>query len=134
VRVLWMLSGLVALGLAALGAALPVLPATPFLLLAAAAFARSSPRLHRWLLTHPRLGPVIADWRAHGAIGLRARILALAAMAATLALSLQAGIAAGVLAVQCAVMLAAALFLLTRPLPPRRTATHRLHLARSTEG
>jgi len=45
-----------------LGIVLPLLPTTPFMLLAAALFARSSPRFHRWLLAHPWFGPPIEDW------------------------------------------------------------------------
>ena len=51
----------VALGTA--GIFLPLLPTTPFLLLAAYLFARSDPRLHGWLLSHPRLGPYISAFR-----------------------------------------------------------------------
>jgi len=61
---------LVALGFAALllgviGIFLPVLPTTPFILLAAALFARGSERFHSWLLAHHLTGPLIADWYEH---------------------------------------------------------------------
>jgi uncharacterized membrane protein YbaN (DUF454 family) len=55
------------------GVVLPMMPTTPFLLLATFAFARSSLRLHDWLVAHPRLGPPINDWRAHGAVSRVAR-------------------------------------------------------------
>jgi uncharacterized membrane protein YbaN (DUF454 family) len=64
--------GFTALGL--VGLALPLLPTTPFLLLAAYCFSRSSPRLHRWLLASPLLGRLIADWERHGAIRTRAKL------------------------------------------------------------
>ncbi len=67
-RPLLLLAGVASLILALLGMLLPLLPATPFLLLSAACFARSSTRLHRWLLSHPRLGPFISDWERGGAI------------------------------------------------------------------
>lgn len=60
VRALLIVAGVVCLGLGVVGIVVPVLPTTPFLLLAAACFVRSSPRLHDWLLTHRRLGPYVA--------------------------------------------------------------------------
>jgi uncharacterized membrane protein YbaN (DUF454 family) len=60
--VLLIAAGWVAIGLAILGVALPLVPTTPFVLLAAACFARSSPRLHRRLL-ESRLGPLLIQWR-----------------------------------------------------------------------
>ncbi len=52
--------GVVSVGLGTIGIVVPVLPTTPFLLLAAACFVRASPRMHDWLLTHPRLGPYVS--------------------------------------------------------------------------
>ena len=67
-RALWLLLGLVAVGLGAVGVVLPLLPTTPFLLLAAFAFARSSERWHQWLVNHQIFGPLIEDWNRYGAI------------------------------------------------------------------
>ena len=68
VRGLYFAAGLVALGLAFLGVILPVLPTTPFLLVAAACFAKSSDRFYNGLLNHRIAGPIIADWRQHRAM------------------------------------------------------------------
>lgn len=62
--------------LAVLGVFVPLLPTTPFLLLAAWCFARSSERLHRWLLAQPTFGPLIRDWEQHHAIRLRVKLTA----------------------------------------------------------
>ena len=75
-----------ALGLA--GIFLPVLPATPFLLLSAACFARSSTRIYNWLLNHTLFGPVILEWRRHRAIPYRAKRAAIALLAASMAVTL----------------------------------------------
>lgn len=78
VRGFYLALGLVFAGLGIAGALLPVLPTTPFLILAAACFTRSSERLERWLLDHPRYGPTLTEWRERGAIPFKAKLLALA--------------------------------------------------------
>ena len=69
-------AGLLSLLLGVLGAVLPGLPTTPFVLLAAACFAKASPRLHRWLVQHRWLGPMVRDWEAHRSMPLRIKWLA----------------------------------------------------------
>ncbi|MDB5931718.1 MAG: hypothetical protein JWR60_3425 [Polaromonas sp.] len=86
----WLLMGLavLSLGLGVLGLFLPLLPTVPFVLLAAWAAGLSSPRLSRWLESHPRLGPYIIDWRRGGVVRRRAKWMASAAMSVSATASL----------------------------------------------
>lgn len=80
-RWLWFCTGWLMVALGFIGAMLPVMPTTVFLIAAAGCFARSSPRFERWLLDHPRFGPVLRAWRAEGAISRRTKRIALGGMA-----------------------------------------------------
>ena len=80
-RGVYLVAGLLFVALGFIGAFLPVLPTTPFLILAAACFARSSRRLERRLLDHPRFGPMLLDWRRRGAIPRKAKMMSLAGTA-----------------------------------------------------
>lgn len=117
-RAVWMGVGFAALALAALGVALPLLPTTPFLLVAAFAFARSSERWHAWLHSHRVFGPMIENWRRHRAIDRRTKIVGVASMAAVMALSVALDVDPVVLAVQAVALTASAAFVLSRPSPP----------------
>ncbi|MGA0605205.1 YbaN family protein [Phenylobacterium sp. VNQ135] len=75
--------GLIALGLAAIGVALPVMPTTVFLLIAVWAFARGSPEWAERLRQHPTYGEFIRNWEERGAIPTRAKILAVTMMTAS---------------------------------------------------
>ena len=73
--------------LGVIGIFLPVLPTTPFLLLAAACFARSSPRFYHWLVEHPRLGPWIRDYLDGNGIPLKGKVYAIGLMWLSIGLS-----------------------------------------------
>lgn len=114
-KTLWLCLGILATGCGMVGIVLPLVPTTPFLLLAAAAFMRSSPALHAWLIDHPRLGPPLANWRLHGAIARRTKVLAITLMGVSLLGTGLAGVAFPILLLQSAVLMGAAAFILTRP-------------------
>lgn len=119
-RFLWLLLGLGATGCGIAGAVLPLVPTTPFLLLAAFAFAKSSPRLHAWLTNHPQFGPLIDNWQQHRAIGRGAKRAALFFMALALVLSWLLAVPGWVLVVQAVVLGCVATFILSRPDGPER--------------
>ena len=117
-RILWLSAGIICVALGIVGAVLPILPTTPFMLLATFCFAKSSKRLHGWLVNHPRFGPAIKNWHEHGAISKTAKIGALLTMAVVLILGLVLSLKPILLIVQASVMVGAATFILTRPSPP----------------
>lgn len=118
-RLLWLSLGLLCLTLGTIGLFLPLMPTTSFMLVAAFAFARSSPRLHRWLLAHRVFGPLIVNWQAYGAITLKAKIFSLISMALILIISAALGVPLWVIGVQFCVLVLVSLFLWTRPTPPK---------------
>lgn len=79
--------GWISLGLGTIGLFLPVLPTTPFVLLAAACFLRSSERLHGWLVEHPTFGTHIADYLAGHGLTRRTKMVAIGTLWASVALS-----------------------------------------------
>lgn len=114
-RVLWAGLGLLALGLGMIGVVLPLVPTVPFLLLAAFFFARSSERLHGWLLGHRVFGPMIDDWHRSGAIRPSAKRAATLSIAAVFGLSLVLGVPEKVLLIQAVTLGCVLLFIWTRP-------------------
>ncbi|MCW2474732.1 MULTISPECIES: DUF454 family protein [unclassified Symbiopectobacterium] len=80
--------GWLAVVLATLGVVLPLLPTTPFLLLAAWCFARSSPRFHAWLLYRSWFGPYLRHWQDHRALPPGAKGKAVVMIVLTFAISL----------------------------------------------
>ena len=83
-RLLFLVLGSIFVALATLGVVLPLLPTTPFLLLAAACYARSSSRFHTWLLTNRIFGPTIRQWQESRSIALRTKFIAIFMLVATL--------------------------------------------------
>ena len=124
IRRIYMFMGLGFLGLGIIGAFLPVLPTTVFVLLASWCFSRSSPRLDAWLRSHAILGPPLVAWQDHGVIRPRAKILATITICAAGTVSL---FTLGSLTVQIVVIGSLAgvlMFIWTRPalIPTHRDA------------
>lgn len=86
-RPLYLVLGWLCVALGAIGAFLPLLPTTVFLLIAAWAFARSSPRWHAWLREHAHFGEAVRAWEEHHAMPRRAKRIAFVALAASYALT-----------------------------------------------
>lgn len=120
-RRLWFGLGVLCLGLALAGVVLPVMPGVVFALIAAWAFARSSPRLEARLLDDPRFGPAIRDWRTHGAISRRGKVMAVLGMLAGLGVTALVGAPPAAVIAVAAIVAASALYILTRPAPPERS-------------
>ncbi|WP_432454570.1 MULTISPECIES: YbaN family protein [unclassified Agarivorans] len=72
-KLLYLIIGWISVLLGTLGIFLPLLPTTPFMLLAAVLFSKSSPRFERWLQQHRVFGPLIEDWHQYGVVSLRAK-------------------------------------------------------------
>lgn len=87
-RVFFIAAGTLFVGLGVLGLFLPLLPTTPFLLLAAACYARGSRRFYDWLLANRTFGPLIHEWRKHRSIPYRTKLSAIALMSGTLGVSI----------------------------------------------
>ncbi|MDN5567589.1 MAG: YbaN family protein, partial [Paracoccus sp. (in: a-proteobacteria)] len=90
-------------------------PTVPFLLVAAWAFARSSPALRQKILDHPTYGPPVRAWQERGAVGRTARIWAISTMTVGVGLSWWVGMPVWVVLTQGTICACVAIFLITRP-------------------
>lgn len=102
-------------GLAVVGVVLPLLPTTPFVLLAAFFASKGSPAFARWLDGHPRFGPAIENWRLRRAVPVSAKVLACSMMALSWGLLLLMGASLMVLGIVGTCLAVTACYLLTRP-------------------
>ena len=108
--------GWVCVGLGSLGIILPVLPTTPFLLVAVWAFSKASPELAERIRSHPRYGPYIIAWEKYGVIPMFAKVVAVMMMGGSYAwLYFATSAPVLVKASVAAILLAVAAYILTRP-------------------
>lgn len=119
-RLFWLALAWTAIALGAIGAVLPLMPTTVFLLIALWAGARASPRFRYRLLRHPRYGPVLRDWQRHGALTPRAKALACCAMGMSVLIMYLAGTPTSVLISVGACLAVIAAWLISRPSSTRR--------------
>lgn len=114
-RVFYLIAGCVALVMAIIGALLPLMPTTIFLIISAFCFARSSEKLHQWLLEHPVFGPILSNWEEHRAISRKSKMTAGIAMILTVIISFAFGVAPIIIGIQAIILSAVFAFIVTRP-------------------
>ncbi len=117
-KIIWKLIGLSSLVLGIIGIFVPLLPTTPFLILSAFAFEKSSEKLHKWLMEHPQLGPPIEDWKKHKAISKKAKIYAVVSIGCVFLFSIFMQVPMYALGIQALILTCVSIFILTRPVPP----------------
>lgn len=113
-RVVWQVAGLLSMGLALLGVALPLLPTAPFILLAAFCFSRSSPKLHDWMMSNPAFAKIVRDWQRDRAISRKGKVVSVCAMASSLAISLALAVDLAIVGLQALILCGVSAFILTR--------------------
>ena len=119
---LFLLLGYASLGLGFAGVFLPLLPTTPFILLSAFCFSRSSDRLHHWLLAHRTFGPLLSDWERGRAIRPRAKAWSILLMNGLIGYALFFRETPLFLkALLVTVMVGVSAFILSRPSPQNRS-------------
>jgi uncharacterized membrane protein YbaN (DUF454 family) len=124
VKPLYLLLGWLFFALGATGVVIPGLPTVPFMLVALWAFSRSSARFHDWLYTHRLFGPPLQQWRDHRVIPVKAKVLAVVTMTASLAyMVFIADVSTWVMAVTALVMVPAAAYRLSQPSQATEVAT-----------
>ncbi len=115
IRLFWIICGGTAFTLALIGIVLPIMPTVPFLLLAAFCFARSSRRLHQWLLEHPTLGPPIRDWQQRGAISRRVKWYSTLSFVGAIGLAQLIQVPVELAIAEAVILCAVAIFIWNRP-------------------
>jgi hypothetical protein len=115
VKLIYLAIGWVSTVLGVIGAFLPVMPTTPFLIVAVWAFSRSSPRLKNWLYHHPHYGESIRNWFEHGAVGNRVKVFAIITMSLSIPMVYVLTGNLLISSIQACILVLVAVFLISRP-------------------
>lgn len=115
VRQLLFVLGVISVALGVIGIFLPLLPTTPFLILSAWCFLKSSPKAHQWLYRQPKIGQALRDWDERGAIAFPTKILAVSMILISLAFMWWKVQNMWAKSVATLVMVSVSAFILTRP-------------------
>jgi len=108
--------GFISLGLGLVGSVLPLLPTTPFLLLSAYLFSKSSDKWYRWLINLPKVGGQIQDWNEHGVISVKSKVFcAISIFGVSIWISLILDVHYVVKIVIPIILISLLVFILTRP-------------------
>lgn len=114
-RFVWATLGLISVAIGLAGIVLPLVPTVPLMILAAFFFARSSERLHNWLITHPTFGASILDWQERGAISAKGKRIATLSIVFVFLISLIIGLRPFILMIQGVTLGAVLIFIWSRP-------------------
>ena len=114
-RFFWISAGFIALGIGIAGIVLPLVPTVPLVLLASFCFAKSSKRLHSWLVSHKTFGPMIHDWSRNCAISRNAKRAATISIIAVIGISIALGVPQHVIIIQIVTLSCVLRFIWTRP-------------------
>ncbi len=122
-RTVFVLAGWISLLLGLIGIFLPILPTTPFVILAAYFFSKGSTRLHQWLISRPHLGRMVLEWERHGIIRMRAKIVSTVVIIPLFAYTLGwVNVPLAIKAIVAAIGVAVLTFIWSRPSQPGRAS------------
>lgn len=114
-RYIWATLGLISLAIGLVGIVLPLVPTVPLMILAAFFFARSSEKLHNWMITHPTFGPSILDWQERGAIHPKGKRISTLSIVVVFLISVILGLRPMILIIQGVTLSAVLVFIWSRP-------------------
>ncbi|WP_419168233.1 YbaN family protein [Halobacteriovorax sp.] len=115
-RIIYLSFGIAFVALAIIGVFLPLIPTTPFLLLSAYCFSRSSEKYYQWLLNHKIFGEIITDWNKYGVVSIKSKIIAISMIITLFSYSLiYVDVAPTIKVIISLIGLSIITFLLTRP-------------------